>query len=170
MVRLPFRVELALSLALQPIVTQLSCWMLQMLGQPALAEGNTIYLGDHALVVTPACSGLRVFIGIGALAIAYVVIVRRAWWERSVLLLSVIPIALIANVTRVVATDLLYQYFSSEAARRFTHDAAGLVTIFFAAGLFALVDWYLRKLIRKLEPVETEAATPASSSSEKIPD
>ena len=45
MVRLPFRVELALSLPLQTVATQLSCWVLQMLGQPALAEGHTIYLG-----------------------------------------------------------------------------------------------------------------------------
>jgi exosortase/archaeosortase family protein len=85
-----------------------------------------------------------------------VVIVRRAWWEKAVLLLSVIPIALIANATRVVATGLLYQYVSGEAARKFSHDAAGWVMIVFAAGLFALVLWYLGKLVRDVEPVEID--------------
>ena len=74
-------------------------------------------MGEHPLEVEQACSGLRIFIGIGALAFAYVVIVRRAWWEKAVLLLSVVPIALIANATRVVATGLLYQYVSERPAR-----------------------------------------------------
>ena len=107
MIRLPFRAELSLSLPLQTISTQMSCFVLQVLGQPALAEGHTIRLGDQVLEVAQACSGLRIFMGIGALAFAYVVIVRRTWWEKAVLLLCVVPIALIANSTRVVATALI---------------------------------------------------------------
>jgi len=166
MVRIPFRLELALSLPLQTIATQLSCWMLQILGQPALAEGHTIHMGEHTLEVAQACSGLRVFIGIGALAYAYVVIVRRAWWEKAVLLVSVVPIALIANATRVVATGLLYQYVSDEAGRRFAHDAAGLVMVLFAAGLFALVLWYLGKLVREVVPVEMDELVRRGSADE----
>ena len=157
MVRLPFRLELGLSLPLQTVATHMSCWVLQMLGQPALAEGHTIYLGQHVLEVEQACSGLRIFIGIAALAYAYVAIVRRTWWEKAVLLLSVIPIALVANVTRVVCTGLLYQYVSGEAAKKFSHDLAGWVMILYAAGLFALVLWYLGKLVREVEPVELDA-------------
>jgi len=157
MVRLPFRVELGLSLRLQNIATTLSVWVLQLLGQPALAEGHTIHLDNNVtLEVEQACSGLRIFIGIGALAYAYVVIVRRSWWEKAVLVLSVIPIALIANATRVVATGLLFRYVSGEAAKKFSHDVAGLVMIPFAAGLFALVLWYLGKLVREVEPVRME--------------
>jgi exosortase len=158
MVRLPYRLELALSLPLQTIATQLSCWVLQMLGQPAIAEGHTIFLGAHTLEVEQACSGLRIFIGIAALAFAYVVIVRRAWWEKAVLVLSVIPIALVANATRVVATGLLYQLVSGEAAKKFSHDVAGWAMILYAAGLFALVLWYLGKLVREVEPVDIVAA------------
>ena len=157
MVRIPFRAELALSLPLQTIATQLSCWLLQMLGQPALAEGHTIYLGEHMLEIVQACSGLRIFIGIGALAFAYVAIVRRAWWEKAVLLLSAVPIALIANATRVVAAGLLYQYVSGEAAQKFSHDVAGWAMILYAMGLFALVLWYLRKLVGEVEPLEMDA-------------
>jgi exosortase len=110
MVRLPFRVELGLSLPLQTVATQMSCFVLQLLGQPAMAEGHTIYLGQYALEVEQACSGLRIFIGVAALAFACVAIVRRIWGEKAVLLASVIPIALVANVTRIVSTGLLYQY------------------------------------------------------------
>jgi exosortase len=154
MVPLPFSAERWLSLPLQRVATKLSCWALVSLGQPALAEGNTILIGDFRLEVEQACSGLRIFVGVVALAFAYLIIVRRAWWEKALLLVSVIPIALIANSTRIVITALLNQYVSGEAAQRFTHDVAGWVMILYAAGLFALVLWYLGKLVREVELVD----------------
>jgi exosortase len=163
MVPLPFRAEQALSRPLQSVATKFSCFMLQMLGQPALAEGNVIQLGDHPLEVAQACSGLRIFMGMAALAFAYVVIVRRSWWEKAVLAFSVVPIALVANATRVVATGLLWQYVSGEAAKKFSHDLAGLITILFAAVLFALVLWYLGKLVVEVEAVEMETVVRSES-------
>jgi exosortase len=156
MVRLPYRIELGLSLPLQTIATNLSCWGLQLLGQPALPEGHTIILGEHTLEVEQACSGLRIFIGIAALAFAYVVLMRRPWWEKALLLLSTIPIALIANASRVVVTGLLFQYAESETAKKFSHDAAGWVMIPFAAALFAVVLWYLGRVWQEVELVEVD--------------
>lgn len=154
MVPLPYGMERWLSLPLQRIATQLSCWVLHCLGQPALAEGNTIWLNEFQLEVEQACSGLRIFVGIMALAFVYLVLIRRVWWERVLLILSVIPVALISNSTRIVVTALLYQYVSGEAAHKFTHDLAGWIMIPFAAGLFALVLWYLSSLIREEEQVD----------------
>ncbi len=153
MVPLPYRVERWLSLPLQGAATKLSCWILQALGQPALAEGHVIFLGDHRLEIEQACSGLRIFVGIVALAFAYVIVARRAWWERALLLLSAVPIALLANAARIVATGLLYQYVSGEAARKFSHDGAGWVMILLAAGMFGLVLWYLCRLVQEVELV-----------------
>jgi exosortase/archaeosortase family protein len=92
--------------------------------------------------------------GIMALAFVYLILVRRVWWERALLVLSIIPVALISNSTRIVVTALLYQYVSGEAAHKFTHDLAGWVMIPFAACLFALVLWYLDSLIREEEQVD----------------
>ena len=153
MVPLPFRVERWLSLPLQGAATKLSCWVLQGLGQPALAEGHTIFLGNNHLEVEQACSGLRIFVGIVALAFVYAILVRRSWWEKAILLLSALPIALIANSARIVATGLLYQWVSGEAARKFSHNAAGYVMPVFAAVLFGLVLWYLSRLFKETETV-----------------
>jgi len=152
MIPLPFRVERWLSLPLQRIATVLSTWTLQILGQPALAEGNTILLGPHQLEVEQACSGLRIFVGVVALAFAYMLLARRSWWENCLIALAVVPVALISNATRIVVTGLLYQYVSSDAATRFSHDASGWGMIILAAGLFALVLWYLRYLFPEVEP------------------
>lgn len=154
MVPLPFRIEGMLSLPLQRIATKASCWTLQLLGQPAISEGNTILMGDHRLEVEQACSGLRLFVSISALAFAYLVLVKRTWWEKALLLISVVPIAIVANAARIVATGLLYEYASSDAAKKFSHDFAGWAMIPLAAGLFGFVLWYLSKLFREQEQLK----------------
>ena len=151
MVPLPYRAERLLSLPLQRIATKLSCWTLQVLGVPSLAEGNVILVNDFPLQVEEACSGLRIFIGIVAVAFAYMVLVRRPLWEKMVLLFSALPITLIANTARIVGTGLCFQWASEESARKFAHDTAGLVMIPFAACLFALVLLYLRRLVYEVE-------------------
>jgi exosortase len=151
MIPLPFRVERWFSLPLQRVATKLSCWTLQCLGQPALAEGNTILVNDFHMEIEQACSGLRIFMGVVALAFAYVILTRRAWWVKLLLIAISVPIAIVANSTRIVVTGLLYQCVSSHAAERFTHDAAGWLMIPFAAALFAAFLWYLGRLLREVE-------------------
>ena len=150
-VPLPYRAERGLSLSLQTIATKFSTWTLQLLGQPAIAEGRTILLGEHHLEVEHACSGMRIFLSIFAVAFAYLVLVRRSWWEKGLICLAIIPIALIANMTRIVITGLLYQWVSGEAAQKFSHDWAGYAMIPFAALLFALMLWYLRRVYREVD-------------------
>ncbi len=157
MVPLPFRVEGMLSLPLQRIATKFSCWGLQLLGQPAIAEGNTILIGEHQLEVAQTCSGLRLFVSILALGVAYLMLVRRTWWENLVLLAGVIPIAIVANAARIIATGLLYEFGSSEAAQKFSHDLAGWAMIPFAALLFWMVLWYLGKLFQEHEQMGVES-------------
>ena len=159
MVDLPFRVERWVSLPLQTVATKISAWTLQLLGVPAVPVGHTIYVYQVSvpLEVAQACSGLRIFVGILALAYAYLVLARQTWWEKLILLLSVVPIALAANATRIVATGLLYQYISEEAGRGFAHDSAGLAMIVLAAAMFALVVWYLRRLFKTVEPLDLKA-------------
>lgn len=146
MMPLPFSMERWLSVPLRAVATRLSTWSLQCLGQPAIAQGHTIYLSEHQLEVEDACSGLRMLVGVAALAVAYVITCQRSWWERALLLASVIPVALTANAARITITGMLYKYASSEAAVTFTHDLAGIVMIVIAAALFAAVLWYLNVL------------------------
>ena len=125
--------------------------MLQSLGQPAIAEGNVISIDQVQLVVAEACSGLRIFVSIIALAYAFTLLAPRPWWMKLCLCLSVLPITLIANATRITVTGLLNVYISGEAAHRFSHDVAGWLMIVFAAGLFGAVLWYLGRLFVKEE-------------------
>jgi exosortase len=147
MIPLPFRVEQIMSWHLQTVTTWISTAMLECLGQPAIAEGHTVYLGDHVLEIEQACSGLRMFMGIAAVAFGFVVLHQRPWWEKLILIAAVAPVAMLSNAIRVVVTGLLMQLVSTRAAAQFSHDAAGWGMILVAAALFGLLILYLRKLI-----------------------
>jgi exosortase len=151
MIPLPFRIEQLLSWHLQTITTTVSTAILECLGQAAIAEGHTIYLGDHVLEIEQACSGLRMFMGISAVAFAFVVLNQRPWWERIILVLAVAPVAMLSNSIRVVVTGLLMKMVSGEAAARFSHDAAGWGMIVVAALLFGLLVAFLRRLVVAVE-------------------
>jgi exosortase len=156
-VPLPFGIETGMSAPLQRVATKITCWTLQTLGQPAFAEGNVILMGDHKLEVAQACSGLRLFMSVVAMAYLYMVLVRRVWWEKAVLLFATVPVAIISNAARIVATGLLLQVTTGEVAHKFSHDFAGWAMIPLAAALFSLVLWYLGKLIREDEVLEMSA-------------
>lgn len=153
MVPIPYRAEQWLSLPLQTIATRLSTAVLVFLGQPAIAEGNVILLGDQSLFVEEACSGMRIFVGIFALAFAFVLFSRWDWWQKALVLVAAVPAAIVANVTRIVATALLTRWVSSAAGHKFGHDLAGFIMIPFAAALFWLLLIYLDRLFPEVEDV-----------------
>ena len=150
MVPLPYRTENWLSGPLQRVATQLSTWTLQLLGQPAFAEGNTILLGEGRLEVEQACSGLRMLVMITALAVACAVLVCRNWPERLLLIVCIVPIALFSNAVRIVATGLALTYISPEASEN-VHNIAGLIVVLVASSTMWLALVYWRHLFLESE-------------------
>ena len=157
MVPLPFTVENMLSLPLQAISTQVSLFIFQFMQQPAIAEGTTILLGDQPLEVARACSGLRIFFGIAALAYGFIIFFERPFWTKMSLVLAIIPIAILANSFRIVMTGLLYQFDLGDVAKQFSHDFAGIVMIPVAALLFAITLKYLDKLFPIYSQIDMES-------------
>src|SRR5262249_54091757 len=62
MIPMPYALEIQLGAPLQTVATIASTYVLQTLGQPALAEGNTILIKDFKLGIVEACSGLRMLV------------------------------------------------------------------------------------------------------------
>jgi exosortase len=150
MVPLPYSLETAFRQPLQRIATEVSCWMLQSLGIPAVAAGNVISTETAELEVAQACSGLRIFVSIVALAFAYAVVVRRPWWNKVLIMCSVLPIAVLANALRVTLIAVADPYLSSQEAHRLVHDFAGWLVIPVAAALMGAFIWYLGKLLTQV--------------------
>ena len=154
MIPLPWRVERLLSHPLQRVATDGSTYLLQCLGQPAIAQNNIILLGDYQLEVSQACIGLRMFLGITALSFFYVVLLKRSWLQKAMVLASIGPVAISTNIVRITTTGLFYQYVSSQAARTFSHDIAGWVMVPLAAVFFATILWWMDNLFVTFQMAE----------------
>src|SRR5207302_5556424 len=100
MIPLPYRVETALCQPLQRLMSETSAMVLQMLGRPAIADGNVILMNGLRLEVVAACSGLGTLVVFFALATGLILLREPPAIDRIVLLVSAAPIALLANVAR----------------------------------------------------------------------
>ncbi len=147
LVPLPFQIESMLSGNLQSVVTLISTGVLRILGFPAIAEGNTIWVGEKQMLVEEACSGLRIFVGMAAFAFFWASMTQRAWIDKVVILFSALPMAIVANTIRVVLTCCSFYWFNDTWARRL-HDGAGILMIFIAGGLLWCVKSYWELLYR----------------------
>ena len=149
MLPLPFAIEVALSHPLQRIATVISTYTLQTIGLPALAEGNIITIDQIRLGVVEACSGLGMLMTFFSLSTVMALIVKAPLADRLVIVVSAVPIAVIANVLRITATGTAYYHFGdgSEVAHAIMHDLAGWLMMPLALGLLWLELKYLQFLL-----------------------
>jgi exosortase len=157
MVPLPFQLEVALAHPLQHAATAASAYAFQTLGFAAFAEGNVIRLGQVRIGVVEACSGLSMLVIFFALSTAVAILCRRSRLEKGLIVLSAIPIALAANVTRIVVTGILHRTAGRELADLVFHDLAGWLMMPLALALLGLE---LRLLSWILLPAPPRASVP----------
>jgi exosortase len=134
MVPLPYRLEMGLGYPLQRVATLASNYALQTLGLPAVAEGNVIHIDEVKIGVVEACNGLGMLFTFFAFAVGTALIVRKGILDKALIVLSAVPIALAANVTRITATGLLHVTAGSEFAEHVYHDLAGWLMMPLAVG------------------------------------
>jgi exosortase len=125
MIPLPYRLEVSLLQPLQNFATHCSTFVLQTLGLAASSQGNVVWIGETAVGVAQACSGLRMLTVFVALATALALIVERGWQDRAAILASAIPIAIVCNVFRVTVTAVVFTSVSDEGFRTSFHDWLG---------------------------------------------
>ncbi len=155
MLPLPFQAETALAQPLQGVATAASVYALQTLGLPAVADGNIILVNDHRLEVAQACSGLAMLMTFFALSAAVALVVRRPWYDRVIVFLSAVPVAVLMYVLRITATGVLYVTAGGEVAHKVFHDLAGWLMM--PAALVAL--WLELRLLGRLFVPVTQSAT-----------
>jgi exosortase len=109
--------------------------VLQTLGLPAYSEGNNIFFDEVKMGVVEQCSGLRMLTIFVAFAVGITLITDRPIWERIVIVLSAVPIALAVNIVRITVTGILHLTTSAELADMVFHDLAGWFMMPMALGL-----------------------------------
>jgi exosortase len=122
---------------LKLLVTQASVWILRSVGATVLGEGNQIEIPGHTLFVSDACSGLTSIVTMLPIACVLAWFLTRGVWRRAVVVASVVPLAMIANIVRILVTVQLVSSVGIEAAQGLLHESFGVAT--YAIGTLALV-------------------------------
>ena len=117
---------------------------LQVAGLPVAREGVTIALPKYELLVEDACSGMNSLIGLTAIGLLYIYLLRGSCLRYSALLTAlVLPIAVITNIARVMILILVTHFLGDRAAQGFLHYSAGFALFGVALLLMFALDMLL---------------------------
>lgn len=131
MVPIPAVIYSQITFPLQILASQFAASALDVFGIPVLREGNILDVSGHLLSVVEACSGIRSLLTLTFLSLVYGYFFERRMWVRIALFVSVIPVAIFVNGSRITITGILTTV-KPELAEGFFHEATGLF-LFFAA-------------------------------------
>jgi exosortase len=137
---------------LQLLASRIASDILPLLGVPTLHEGNVIELPVMKLEVAEACSGIRSLMSLFTLAVFYGYFLERTNRRRVLLALTSIPIAVAANVARIVGTGLCVQYWDPEKALGFFHEFSGWVMFVISLACLYLVH----RAMQLISPVKAQ--------------
>ena len=115
--------------------------LLYDLGYPVAQNGVMIMIGSYELMVKDACSGVNSIFALSAIGVFYVhEFVQHHPVRKLLLILSIIPITVLANVFRVVTLVLGAYYIGVDTIEGLFHDLTGIALFVFALVLFFLLD------------------------------
>src|SRR6266851_4724524 len=134
---LPTLVYLPLSARLQMVSSILAGKSLDLLGVPAIREGNIITLPTTQLEVIEACSGIHTLFALLAVATLAGYLLRSRKAERLLISLSAIPLAILLNAARITSLGVLSYQVGPDAAAGFAHMTTGVVI--FAIGCVVIL-------------------------------
>ena len=121
---------------------------------PTFRDGNVISTPNMNLQVVEACSGLRSVVSLITLAVIYGYLLEKRNWVRLALIVASVPIAISANVVRIVLTGILGQHHP-KLADGFYHEFQGMMVFVLALimllAFHRVIEWILKPTENKSE-------------------
>lgn len=148
----PNRIRAAVSLPLQSWSTSSAVFCLELMGYDILREGNVIHIGQSTVAVAEACNGLRMITAFIVICGLVVLLVKRTWWEKLIILISSLPIALLCNTIRLAITAIFFTVLEGKYWEQIFHDFGGYAMMPLA---LAAIVAELRLLTKLTIPPET---------------
>ena len=148
----PARLQSRIALPLQGYATDSAVFCLETLGYDVISEGTVIHIGDTSVAVAEACNGLRMITAFFVIAGLVALIARRSTWEKVLVFLSSLPIALICNTIRLAVTAIAFTMITGETYEQMFHDFGGYAMMPLALGIIVFELWIFG--ILTMEPAE----------------
>jgi exosortase len=160
MIPLPVALYARIASPLQLMVSQFATETLNATGVPVLREGNMMTLpGGIRMFVAEACSGMRQLTGFLALTVAVAYMSMRPGWYRLAVIVSSVPIAMTANIARVVLTGYI-MWVNPEYASGAYHTAEGLLMMGFGLSLLRAECWMLDQVLALVHAAPSPGVAP----------
>lgn len=154
MIPIPYVIYYSITFPMQLFSTKAATFLIQLAGFNVLRQGNIIHLSNYSLEVAEACSGLRSLITLSALGAAIAYMTQKTIFSAIFLFLLSVPIAIAANVFRILFTAFGAVMISPKFADGFLHEMSGLVVFligFISLGIAASVIRWMGNL-KNYEP------------------
>lgn len=164
----PHRIQAALALPLQGWATNSAVFCLELVGYDVIQDGNIIRIGDTRVAVAEACNGLRMITAFFVISGLVVLLARRAWWEKLVVLVSSLPIALLCNTVRLALTAIFFTMLKGENWEQLFHDFGGYAMMPLALTMMVGELWLLAVLT--VPPAQRELEVITRRRPKHVPD
>ena len=146
--------DTVVALVTQPLkiwISHAAINILYLFGYPIAGAGVTIQVGQYQLLVAAACSGLNSLISLSAISLFYVYMRHQLHWRYAAfLMLAIIPVAIFANLIRVLILILLTYHAGESVAQGFLHNFAGLTMFVTALLTIFAFDYFAEPIWRRL--------------------
>ncbi len=133
-------------LHLQRWATSSAVFCIETVGYQVIQEGNIIHIGDTSVEVAYACNGLRMITAFFVISGLVVLLVNRTWWEKLIILISSIPVALLCNTGRLTVTAVALTKLNGQFWDDVFHDFGGYAMMPLAVAAVVGELWLLTKL------------------------
>lgn len=131
---IPLALTAQLHLVLRHVATFFTARIVALLGVPVYVDGTTLHMSNGAIEIADACSGFSTLYA--AVATAVLCAYAAPSWKRRVLVLVLAaPIAIAANVLRVVLLVFMVRLQGFEVLHTWQHPATGVLTFVLALPL-----------------------------------
>jgi exosortase len=124
---IPLALTEPVHMLLRQIATAACATILPLIGVPVFAEGTTLHLAVSPVQISDACSGFSTLYA--SIALAYLTAYTTPGVGRKALILAAAaPLAITANVLRVLVLVLLVVWRGPEILDTFIHPLSGMLT------------------------------------------
>jgi exosortase B len=131
----------ALTVPLKGMVSDAVAALLYALSYPVAQNGVIIMVGPYELMVKDACSGMNSIFALSAIGVFYIrEFAAKSPLRITLLIVSIVPITVLANFLRVVTLVLATYYAGADAVEGLFHEFTGILLFVVAIILFFAVD------------------------------
>jgi exosortase len=134
---LPHVMIIGITFKMKMIAAYLANFIINQMGLKTSLVGSKIFYPGGVLTVEDPCSGLRSLISFIALGAVLMQLIQSPVWKKLVLFTSVIPIALLSNIVRVILLVYGCFIYGTEKVSGLVHDSIGMLV--FVIGFILLI-------------------------------